>query len=171
MKKYFFISILLFALAGWKYASDPLPEKLPSFTYYNLGGDTLSTDSLKGKIVYVNFWASWSINSRKLNQQQLALYERYRQKSLRKKMAIEFISISLDTRRDLFKAAVGQDDLHWPNNVCDFKGWASEYVALFNLKSLPSNYIFGPDGKLIGHNIWGNRLESLLDQQYALVSN
>jgi thiol-disulfide isomerase/thioredoxin len=170
MKHLIFASFTLFLLWGWRYASDPLPVTLPSINFYNLSGDTINSDSLKGKVVFVNFWASWSINSRKLNRAQLSLYEKYRHKSIRKDMSIVFISISLDTRSELHKAAIGQDDLHWPNNVCDYKGWASNYVTAFNVKSLPSNYIFGPDGKLIGHNVWGNRLDSLLEKQYAMVS-
>jgi hypothetical protein len=144
---------------------------LPAVDFVNLQGDTLHRDSLMGKIVYINFWSSWSINSRKHNKMQIKMYERFRQDNLRRQTPIVFISISIDENAEYLKAAIGQDDLHWPYNVCDYKGWKSPLVQLFKVNTIPSNFLFDTTGQLIARNKWGAQLDSLVSKTYYSVPN
>lgn len=148
-----------------------LPMKLPYMDFVSLQGDTLHRDSLVGKIVYVNFWSSWSINSRKHNKAQIKIYERFRQENLRRQAPIVFISISIDENPEYLKAAIGQDDLHWPFNVCDYKGWKSPLVKAFRVTTIPANFLFDTAGYLIEQNKWGIQLDSIITKTYNQVPN
>lgn len=152
-------------------SAQPNAFRLPKIDMVALSGDTIYADSLVGKIVYVNFWASWSVNSRKHNKAQLKLFERFRQENLRRQTPIVFISISIDENAEYLKAAIGQDDLHWPYNVCDFKGWQSPLVKAFKVQALPANFIFDTTGTLLYQNKWGAQLDTMLTKTYNDVSN
>lgn len=162
---------MLLLLAAVQTRAQQSTMKLPYIDFINLQGDTLHRDSLIGKIVYVNFWSSWSINSRKHNKSQIKLYERYRQENLRRQTPIVFISISVDENPEYLKAAIGQDDLHWPYNVCDYKGWKSPMVKAFRVTTIPANFLFDTSGTLVDQNKWGTQLDSLVSKTYNEVSN
>jgi thiol-disulfide isomerase/thioredoxin len=167
------IALILFLYFAVEHlgAQDPATFLLPQINYVTINGDTLHHDSLIGKIVFVNFWASWSINSRKHNKLHIKLYERFRQQNLRERTPIVFINVAIDERLEYLKPAIRQDDLHWPYNICDLKGWKSPIVEAYRLKSIPANFIFDAEGKLVNKNVWGNTLDSVLTQLYTTVSN
>lgn len=146
-------------------------QSIPRVTFINEVGDTIRTQDLEGKIVYVNFWASWSKNSRKLNQQQIDLYDKLRAINFKNKNEVVFISISLDINPGYWKLAKAQDDLHWPNNVCDSKGWKSTYIEAFGVKHIPCNFIYDQRGKLLHRNVWNKSLDSILVSLNNSVSN
>jgi thiol-disulfide isomerase/thioredoxin len=137
----------------------------------NEAGDTINTAQLQGKIVYVYFWASWCNNCRKQSKRQIELYEKLRQINMRTKKEVVFIAISLDDSERLWRIALAQDDLHWPDNVCDTKGWKSRIVDAFGIRSIPSNFIYDTNNKLVKRNVWGNQLDSLLIQLNSRVPN
>lgn len=146
-------------------------QSIPRVVMVNMNGDTVKTAELQGKVVYVYFWSSWCNNCRKQSKQLIELYEKIRQINLRKKKEVVFIAVSLDDSERLWRIAVSQDDLHWPNNVCDTKGWKSPIADAFGLRKIPSNFIYDTQGKLVKRNVWGNQLDSLLVQLNSLVPN
>jgi thiol-disulfide isomerase/thioredoxin len=146
-------------------------QSIPRIVVVNMNGDTLKTMDMQGKLVYVYFWSSWCNNCRKQSKQQIELYEKLRQRNMRTKKEVIFIAVSLDDSERLWRIAVSQDDLHWPNNVCDTKGWKSPIADAFGLRKIPSNFIYDTKGKLIKRNVWGNQLDSLLVKLNSLVPN
>lgn len=125
----------------------------PDIALPNKDGEIQKLSDLKGKIVILQFWASQSEDSRKLNNQLLKLYEKYHSKGL------EIYQVSVDTSKLLWESAIDADGLTWCN-VCDFLGGNSTAVRLYNITAVPSNYIIGRDGSLIGKDLFGTRLDN-----------
>src|SRR6185436_17924716 len=111
-----------------QFQSDPTGLKpgdpAPSFVISNpLSGVQLVSDSLKGNVIVVDFWASWCMPSRKNNSQMGTLYNKYMKLNRRNKDRLVFIHYSMDTSKELWQVARARDKLNWPNQVCDFNGW------------------------------------------------
>ena len=66
--------------------------------------------------------------------------------------------MSLDQSKLLWEDAVLKDKLTW-TNVCDLQGIASTAARLYNIRTVPSNYIIARNGELIGKDLWGTRLD------------
>lgn len=131
----------------------------------------MNTDSLRGHILVVDVWASWNAPSRRHNLQLIKLYEKYRQINFRRDRQVIFLSISLDTQQDMWLIARAKDDLHWPYNFCDFKGWESPLVPALNLKRVPSNFLVNEQGIIIARDIWGTPLDSTLKSLHPKMPN
>lgn len=158
------LSSLIIGLVGFSNPMSPAKtaDKVPVFTAIAASGDTVSIEKLRGSIVLIDFWASWNQPSRKNNQTTLRLYEKYRAASLRKKRKFIVVQISLDTRPDLWRTAISKDNLYWKTHICDFKGWNSPYVNLFQFKRIPTNVLVDTVGNIIARDLWGTRLDSTL---------
>lgn len=157
-------TLAIIGLAGFSREKSPsvMAEKSPVFTAIAASGDTISIEKLRGNLVLIDFWASWNQPSRKNNQTTLKLYEKYRAISLRKKRKFVVVQVSLDTRPDLWRTAISRDNLYWKTHICDFKGWNSPYVSLFQFKRIPTNLLLDTSGNIITRDVWGSRLDSTL---------
>lgn len=139
------------------------PEKAPDFTAIALSGDTVTLSAYRGNLVLLDFWASWNQPSRKHNQSTVKLYEKYRALSLRKKRKFVVIQVSLDEREDFWRTAVTKDNLHWRTHICDFKGWNSPFVSLYNFRRIPTSMLIDTAGNIVARDIWEERLDSTLN--------
>jgi peroxiredoxin len=141
----------------------PSPLQAPDFTEIGKNGDTITLSKYRGNLVLLDFWASWNQPSRKHNLSTVKLYEKYRAQSLRKKRKFVVIQVSLDTRPDLWKTAITKDNLHWTTHICDFKGWDSRFVSLYNFRRVPTNMLIDTAGNIVARDIWEDRLDSTLN--------
>ncbi|MGZ4034290.1 MAG: redoxin family protein [Bacteroidia bacterium] len=116
----------------------------------------LSLSSLKGKIVLVDFWASWCGPCRAENPNVVKAYEKYKSKGF------DVFSVSLDKEPEAWKKAIKADNLSWKNHVCDFKFWQSPVVSLYNFNSIPTNVLIDKEGKIVAKNLRGEDLEKKL---------
>jgi thiol-disulfide isomerase/thioredoxin len=146
-------------------------DPLPSCILYRTNAEPVYTDSLKGNILVLDFWASWNAPSRKHNMQLIKMHEKYRQYNFRRKKQVLFLSVSMDTQPELWLIARAKDDLHWPYNFCDFKGWESPLATQLNLYRIPANFVVDETGKIVGKDLWGTRLDSLLQSLQGDVPN
>ncbi|MFL5765452.1 MAG: redoxin family protein [Bacteroidia bacterium] len=119
-------------------------------------GKPLALSSLKGKIVLVDFWASWCGPCRAENPNVVKAYNKYKSKGF------DVYSVSLDKDADKWKMAIQKDGLVWKNHVCDFGYWQSPVVALYNITGIPTNVLIDKDGKIIAKNLRGEALEEKL---------
>lgn len=128
----------------------------PEITMDTPDGKPLSLSSLKGKIVLVDFWASWCGPCRKENPNVVKAYNKYNSKGF------DIFSVSLDQDAEKWKLAIQKDNLIWKNHVCDFKGWQTPMVQLYDFKGIPYNVLLDKEGKIIAKNLRGEDLEKKL---------
>ena len=124
-------------------------------------GENINLSSLKGKVVLVDFWASWCRPCRRENPNVVKIYEKYKDKGF------EVYSVSLDRTKDKWIQAIKQDNLIWPGHVSDLGGWKSSAAALYSVKSIPQTFLLDANGKIIAKNLRGNRLEQKLAELFG----
>ncbi|MGD1846181.1 MAG: redoxin domain-containing protein [Salibacteraceae bacterium] len=134
----------------------------PEISLPKMDGEPLALSSLKGKVVLVDFWASWCKPCRKENPNVVRLYNQYREQGF------EVYSVSLDGMpqqsdgKGAWEKAIIDDQLAWPSHVSDLKGWQSSVVPLYGVKSIPLTFLIDRDGTIIGKNLRGPSLETKL---------
>jgi len=138
------------AKAQAKFGRPAMEIALPS-----ANGDTLKLSSLKGKVVLLDFWASWCIPCRYANKRLVKLYARYREKGF------EIFGVSLDENSNAWMRAVKKDKITW-TQVIDSRGQDAKTAVDWNVYQLPTNYLIGRDGKLVAMDLEPEQLEALL---------
>lgn len=118
-------------------------------------GKMLSLYSIKGKIIIVDFWASWCKPCRAENPNMTKLYADYHSKGL------EIFGVSLDKDSTSWVKAIEADKLIW-NHVSDLKYWQSAAAALYGVSSIPSMFVLDGDHKIIAKNLRGEQLRAFV---------
>ena len=118
-------------------------------------GDSLALSSLRGKVVLIDFWASWCGPCRKENPHVKAIYEKYKDKGF------EIYGVSLDSKEASWKAAIQKDGLTW-KHVSDLGGWKSSAAKLYQVRSIPATFLLDKEGRIVKSGFRSHQLESLL---------
>jgi peroxiredoxin len=118
----------------------------------DLNGNSVSLASLKGKVVLIDFWASWCGPCRHNNPRLVKLYNRYHNKGL------EIYGVSLDENSEDWKKAVQHDKLNWIQ-VIDDKGWAATSASSYGVDMIPSSFLIDKQGVIRNVNMEGPELE------------
>jgi thiol-disulfide isomerase/thioredoxin len=124
--------------------------------------DTLSqpfnVSSLKGKIVFVDVWASWCGPCREEMPQLIKLYEHYKERGF------VVIAISLDDNKTKWLTAISKDQQPW-QQLCELKIWRnSSMLNKWGITGIPYNFLIDRDGKLIDKEIDLESLERKIQQ-------
>ena len=122
-------------------------------------GKTLKLSSLKGKVVLIDFWASWCKPCRMENPNVVAAYQQFKDKNF------TVLGVSLDKNKEAWVNAIKEDGLAW-THVSDLKQWQSSVVPMYQIEGIPFNVLLDPQGKVIAKGLRG---EDLLTQLAAIV--
>lgn len=136
-------------------------EKAPDITLVTPEGKTIQLSKLKGKMVLIDFWASWCGPCRKENPNVVRTYEKY------KSAGFTVMSISLDRDRNAWLAAIEKDQLSWPNHVSDLGHWSSKVPQMYGVKGIPFTVLIDQEGKIVKTNLRGESLEAELQKIFG----
>ncbi len=118
-------------------------------------GKDLALSNLRGKVVLIDFWASWCGPCRKELPNVKRCYEKYKSKGF------EIYGVSLDKERDEWIEAISKEGLTWPQ-VSDLKFWESEAVRIYAVQSIPFTVLIDKDGKILATDLRGADLDEKL---------
>jgi thiol-disulfide isomerase/thioredoxin len=129
-------------------------KEFPDFSEKDLSGKPLSVGALKGKVVLVDFWATWCGPCRAELPNVIETYKKYHTQGF------EIIGVSLDSDRtkldDFLKKT---DGMTWPQ-FFDGEGWGNKLAKKYGVEAIPFTVLVGPDGKVIGNKLRGEMLAS-----------
>lgn len=107
---------------------------------------------LRGKVVLIDFWASWCGPCRQENPNVVAMYEKYKDKGF------TVFSVSLDKSKEAWIAAIERDKLTWPYHISDLKQWGSDISKIYGVSSIPFTVLIDAEGRVIRKNPRGHDL-------------
>ncbi len=133
----------------------------PDIAMNDKDGKQRKLSDLRGKVVLVDFWASWCRPCRMENPNVVKLYQKYHDKGF------DIFSVSLDKERSQWLNAISQDHLVWDNHVSDLNGWTSSGGASYGITSIPSTVLIDREGKIIARNLRGSELANKLQEIFG----
>lgn len=124
-----------------------------NLTLKDMNDAEFKLSSLKGKVVLVNFWASWCAPCLAEIPEFIKVREAYSDKGFE----ILGISLDRDTGHDKLVSTIKDRGMSW-RHVYDGKFWSAEVAQIYDVQSIPFTVLIGKDGKVIGTSLRGDKL-------------
>ena len=128
------------------------------FTQNDVDGNPVMLSELaEGKLLLVDFWASWCPDCRKANPDVVAAYNKYHEQGF------DVLGVSFDTKKEAWLAAIEKDGLTW-THVSDLQGWNNAAGQLYSIAFIPQNALI-KEGMIVARNLEGAALMEEIERQ------
>lgn len=154
MKKIFLVLLMILSVSALS-AQIKKGKAAPEIKLKDTNGEFISLSSYKGKVVLLDFWASWCIPCRRNNPSLVALYEKF------KGEGFEILGVSIDENNDAWKKAIEKDGLGW-KQVVDNKGWNAKSTDDYIIDAIPASFLIDQEGVIRGVNLEGRELDATI---------
>jgi peroxiredoxin len=129
--------------------------KFPDFEEKDLDGKPLSVSNYKGKILLIDFWATWCAPCVFELPNVIKAYEKYHDKGL------EIVGISLDDSEPKLRSFLKDKNMTWPQYF-DGSRWKNKLAQKYGVQGIPATFLLDGDGKIIGRDLRGEKLDEAL---------
>lgn len=123
-------------------------------------GEEVQLSDLRGKVVLIDFWASWCGPCRRENPNVRRVYAKYAPQGF------EILGVSLDRNKERWEKAIADDGLEWLH-ISDLKHWQSEFAKVYGVRSIPETVLLDQEGRIIARGLRGAQLEQRLAQIFG----
>jgi peroxiredoxin len=148
------VFLLMAQIIGFSQPGD-IGDTAPEISLAAPDGNIVELSDLRGKLVLVDFWASWCGPCRFANKRIKPLYEKY------KSSGFEILGVSIDNDEDAWKKAIKADKITWLQ-VNQQGGWKSEVALQWNIEALPTTILIDKEGKILAVDPSEEKLEKML---------
>ncbi len=132
-------------------------EQFVDFESEDQNGNVKKLSELNGKIILLEFWASWCGPCRQENPNLVQTYEKYNPKGF------EIFAVSLDQVKASWLKAIEIDGLKW-EHVSDLKGDLNEASLIYGVSGIPDNFLIAENGEIVGRNLRGEKLNKKIKE-------
>ncbi len=132
----------------------------PDFSEKDVNGQRLSLASYKGKVVLIDFWATWCGPCRGEIPNVVATYQKYHSRGF------DIIGVSLDQDREKLLNYTKQMNITWPQ-FFDGQGWSNKLAVKYGIESIPATFLLDGQGRIIGVDLRGDALEAAVAKALA----
>ncbi len=140
-------------------------KKAPEITMARADGTSFSLSSLKGKLVLIDFWATWCTPCVEEQPQLKTMYDTYSEQI--KNNQFEIVGVSLDKNKESWQKAIDRFQINWIQ-ISDLKFWKSPLAKLYEVDELPFNVIIDGQGTIVAKNLHGKELEDFIKKNLTL---
>lgn len=134
--------------------------QFPDFDEKDLAGQPLSVAGHKGKVVLVDFWATWCPPCRAELPNVLAVYQKHHDQGF------DIIGVSLDQDRSKLDAFIKEKGMGW-SQYFDGTGWGNKIAKKYGINSIPATFLLDGEGKIIAADLRGDDLETAVAKALA----
>ena len=145
-------NVIMFHEVVERMLSTNIGQFAPEISLPSPDGKEIALSSLKGKLVLIDFWASWCGPCRKEMPNVIKIYSKFKNKGF------EIYGVSLDQDKEKWMEAITKDGINWPQ-VSDLKYWDNLAARIYNVQGIPYTVLIDKDGKIIAKNLRGQELE------------
>lgn len=130
-------------------------QEAPEINLPTPSGKSLALSTLRGKVVLIDFWASWCGPCRKEMPNVKRVYAKYKNKGF------EIYGVSLDQEKEAWLEAITKEGITWPQ-VSDLQYWKNEAAQTYAVQGIPFTVLIDKEGKIIAKNLRGEELDKKL---------
>ena len=139
-------------------------DKAPEISLPGPDGKPIPLSALNGKLVLIDFWASWCGPCRRENPNVVSAYQKYSGAKYHSAKGFEIYSVSLDRNKADWLRAIDQDRLSWKYHVSDLRHWGSKAAQDYGVRGIPTNFLIDENGVIIAKDLRGQNLHIVMDK-------